>query len=158
MVRCTSLDQVWCSAAPHWTRSGGPLHLTGPGLVVRCTSLDQVWWSAAPHWTRSGGPLHLTGPGLVVRCTSLDQVWCSAAPHWTSLDQVWWSAAPHWTRFGSPLHLILFFSRLKRFSGSFGRYRCDYVDSRSMSFDVKVLFGNLSLLSAPAFSFRTKAL
>ena len=37
-------------------------------------------------------------------------------------------------------------------------YRCDYVDLRSMSLDVKVLFGNLSLVSAPAFSSRSKAL
>ena len=33
-----------------------------------------------------------------------------------------------------------------------------YVDSRSMSLDVKVLFGNLSLVRAAALSFRTKAL
>ena len=38
---------------------------------------------------------------------------------------------------------------------SFGRYKCDCVDSRSVSLDVKVLF---SSVSAPAFSYRTKVL
>ena len=39
----------------------------------------------------------------------------------------------------------------------FGKYRYDYTDSRSMSLDVKVQFGNLSLVSAPTVSSRTKA-
>ena len=38
-----------------------------------------------------------------------------------------------------------------------GRYRCDYIDLRSMSLDVKVLFGNLSLVSAPAFHLEPKS-
>ena len=37
-------------------------------------------------------------------------------------------------------------------------WRCDCVDSRSMSLEIKVLFGNLSLVSAPGFSSRTKVL
>ena len=39
---------------------------------------------------------------------------------------------------------------------SFGRYRCDYVDLISMPLDVKVLFGNLSLVRAPAFHLELK--
>ena len=30
------------------------------------------------------------------------------------------------------------------------RHRCDYVDSKSMSFDIKVVFGNCSVVCAPA--------
>ena len=53
------------------------------------------------------------------------------------------------------IHLLAIYSWIEV---SLGRYRCDYVDLLSMPLDVKVLFGNLSLVSAPAFSSRTKAL
>ena len=34
------------------------------------------------------------------------------------------------------------------------RYRCDITESRNISLDVKGLFGNLSLVRAPAFFFQ----
>ena len=56
------------------------------------------------------------------------------------------------------MHLRLLAATYSKLEVSFGKYRYDYLDSKSMFLDVKVLFGNLSLVSAPAFSSRTKAL